>query len=295
LTAALCSLAFLNVREIFARRANWAAFVKSLPIWDAIDWTPLPLWAWLLLIIAAFVSWRLTSEKSSERPLLPLGPLVLLWLFIPLTIAWLSTTTDVARLFFPRYLASAFPAAALLAGLCVQQFAGRRLQALAAAATIGIAFWSGGIIDQIRQDGRVIADRNENWRSAVAWLNERLPTGGYPVLVYSGLIEANELSQPHDPLLDDYCLCPVKSLYSLDAAPSDMFPLTLHNPLPLPTTAEQLAMHRGGCWLVVRGNKQLAESIALPLWSTLQPTTTKQGNYRTTSFGKVQVVSIRLE
>ncbi|HEY2412613.1 MAG TPA: glycosyltransferase family 39 protein, partial [Pirellulaceae bacterium] len=44
LVVLLCSLAIPNVRHILAHRSNWAAFVQQLPLGDAIQWTPLPIW-----------------------------------------------------------------------------------------------------------------------------------------------------------------------------------------------------------------------------------------------------------
>jgi 4-amino-4-deoxy-L-arabinose transferase-like glycosyltransferase len=292
--AIVCSLALANVSHILAHRSNWT-FVRRLPLWDAIQWTPLPTWAWLILVSAAVISWWLSPNKSNQNSRPQTLLLVVAWLAIPLITGWVLTSTDFARLFFHRYVAAAFPAAALLAGFCVEAIPGHRLKSVVAISTVGIALFSGGIIDQVRLDGRVIADRNEDWRSCVEWLNERVPAAGYPVLVYSGLIEADELMKPHDPLLDNYCLCPVDSLYMLDVAPTDLFPLSMHNPDELPATAEQLAVHRGGCWLVVRGTKELAENIAIPIGKKLQPTMPKRGGFSIQSFGKVQVVLFQFE
>jgi len=104
--------------------------------------------------------------------------------------------------------------------------------------------------------------RGENWRAAVDWLNSRLPNTPYPVLVASGYIEADELRQPHAELLEDYCRSPVLSLYPLDVDRGDIFPLPLHEPERLDQVAEMMALHRGGAWLVVRGDELAAQRIA---------------------------------
>jgi len=298
--ALLCSLAAANVRHILAHRSNWAAFVQQLPLADAIQWTPLPTWAWALLMIAAVLSWRLSPRESNWNSRLQFLFLVLAWLAIPIVTAWILTTTDLARLYFPRYVAAAFPAAALLAGLCVERLPRRWIKSLVAISIIGIALWFGGIIGQVRADGRIIADRNEDWRSCVQWLNERLAADGRPVLVWSGLIEADELSKPHDPLLDEYCLCPVISLYPLDAASSDVFPLPLHEPngFDLPPTANQLILHRGGCWLVVRGDQRRGRSVASGVANGLlrsSITPIRVDKIQIESFGRVQAISFPIE
>jgi hypothetical protein len=298
LVVLMCSLAIPNVRHILAHRSNWAAFVQQLPLDKAIQWTPLPSWAWLLLVIVAIIGWRVSASAPNQNSRWQALLLVLAWLMVPLITAWLLTTTDLARLFFPRYVAAAFPAAALLAGLCVEELPHRWPKALMAISTIAIALWCGGIIDQVRHDGRVIADRNEDWRSCVQWVNERLAADGRPVLVYSGLIEADELRTPHEALLDEYCLCPVNSLYPLDAAPSDAFPLSFHEPIDLPPTAEQLILHRGGCWLIVRGDKERARGVAVQVVNGLQGFSVRPipvYKFPIESFGKVQVIAIPIE
>jgi hypothetical protein len=166
-----------------------------------------------------------------------------------------------------------------------------------AVATIACAVWHSGVFQQVTHDGRVIADRNEDWRSCVNWLNERLAADGYPVLIYSGLIEADELAKPHDPALDDYCLSPVNSLYPLDVARSDVFALPLHNPGQLSQTVEQFILHRSGCWIIVRGSKESGRAVTSQICSKLEPSTNDSATPELTirqiqSFGKVQVVRI---
>jgi mannosyltransferase len=294
----LCLPQLANLRHIFAHRANWAAFIAKEPIWEAIDWTPLPIWYWLtLIVLCSAAAALLARKKMGSKQFSCRGPSVLaIWLFvIPICIAWLATWTDVARLFFPRYVAGALPAAVLCAGLCVIAIQSHRWRVAIAVATVLCAVWNGGVIQQLNHDGRVIADRNEDWRGCVDWLNERIAADGYPILVYSGLIEADELTKPHDPLLDEYCLSPVNSLYPLDVAPSDLFPLPLHNPGLLPQTAEQLTLHRNGCWIVVRGSKESGRAVASQICSKLQPSTNETPELtirQIQSFGKVQVVQI---
>ena len=160
--------------------------------------------------------------------------------------------------------------------------------ALAAALT-------GGIVSRIAAEGRVVNDRNDDWRGCVSWLNERLPQTQFPVLVFSGLIEADELRQPHDELLEDYCLAPVNSLYPLDVDRGDMFPLPLHEPGRLEQVAEMLIVHRGGAWLVARGNQRVGRRIADQIASHLgaaavADTSGKWQVEESRSFGNVQVL-----
>jgi hypothetical protein len=120
------------------------------------------------------------------------------------------------------------------------------------------------------------------------------------VLVFSGLIEADELRQPHDELVDDYCLAPVNSLYPLDVDRGDIFPLPLHEPGRLEQVAEMLVVHRGGAWLIVRGERKFGESVANQVASHLQAaavaaTPAKWQIAESRSFGKVQVLLLTTE
>jgi len=115
------------------------------------------------------------------------------------------------------------------------------------------------------------------------------------VLVYSGLIEADGLTAPHDELLDDYCSFPVTSLYSLGVDRGDLFPLPMREPIIMSQVAEMLIVHRGGVWLVVRGDKSKGEAVAAHIKSRLQQSNTAAPSTmwqirQSHSFGKVQVL-----
>ncbi len=294
LLAFLCLPAAWNVQRIFAHRENWAAFVKPKPILEALNWLPLPDWWWLMLVIMAAAGWQVS--RSLKAPLIQPRFVVLcaLWLVVPILVAWLATETNFARLFFARYVAATFPAGALVAGLCVQLIHVRSMRLVMGVATVGAAIWFSGIVPQIRLDGRVIADRNEDWRGGVAWLNERIGAEGFPVFVESGYIESDELAQPHNELLDEYCLSPVNSLYPLDASSDDVFPLPLRQPGRLPQAGEMLALHRGGCWVVVRGNKDRGRAVAEQVGQTLRGSGA-EANWKVDdeqSFGRVWVLRV---
>jgi mannosyltransferase len=300
LVGLLCLPAADNVQTVFAHRANWAAFIQLQPLWDAVNWTPLPAWWWAILAVVASVGIgrRLKIGVNPEW----LGRssfvfLVICWLTIPIAIAWLATWTESAHLFFARYLVCAFPAAMLFAGLCVYAAPAGWVRLTIGLLTIGVAAWSSGIIPQLVHDGRVIGDRNEDWRGCVAWLNKECPHTQFPVLVWSGLIEADRLRQPHDELLEDYCLLPVTSLYLLDIERTDMFPLPLHEPGHLDQVAEMLAVHRGGAWLIVRGRAEISQQVAAAVLARLRQSSMPEGTgawsvQEWRSFGRVHVLRI---
>jgi mannosyltransferase len=293
----LCCLPQLsNLLYVFGHRANWSTFIDKQPLWNAVAWTPLPAACWVglvVLVAAAIARVSISDARNGEAADFRILFLAA-WSFgLPTAIAWLATSTDFARLFFARYLAGALPAGALSAGVLVAALPFRSVRAATAVATIAVAIWNSDITQQLAHDGQIIVNRGEDWRGCVQWLNERIAEGGFPVLVYSGLIEADELPTQHDPLLDQYCLSPINSLYLLDADPSETFPLTYHNP-QLPQAAEQFILHRGGVWLIVRGSTDLAERIASRFRTKLNsPAGADQALQFSTgeiqSFGKVQV------
>ena len=263
-----------------------------------MHWILLPAWWWAVLVVAACVGTRREAKMVANPDWLRRMPFLLLvtcWVVVPLGIAWLATWTDLARLFFPRYVAVVFPAAMLFAGLCVYAVPWRWVRLTIGLLTIGVATWSSGIITQIRHDGRVTADRNEDWRGCVAWLNQQLPQTQFPVLVASGFIEADALRWAHDELLEDFCLLPVNSLYPLDVDRADMFPLPMHEPGRLDQVVEMLVVHRGGAWLIVRGNQQAGRRVAHRITMHLESSnaigaSTKWQIQESRSFGAVQVL-----
>jgi mannosyltransferase len=241
--AALCLPAFPHLQAIFARRENWGAFVTPQPLWKLAEWFP-----WSLSVPVAIVA--LAAGSRHRRAV----GCALAWLIVPAAIACAATAFDFARLFFPRYLVATAPAAILLAAICAD-LAPRRWSKWAVGVLLAIvAVWHSGMVEQFRYDQRVIGDRNENWRGAVQWLNEQLPRQPFPVLVASGLIEARALEQPHDLLLEDYCLLPITSLYPVAAARHDLIPLPFRDPERLEPAVRRWVAERGGAWLVVRGS-----------------------------------------
>jgi hypothetical protein len=127
-----------------------------------------------------------------------------------------------------------------------------------------------------------------------------LPQSQYPVLLASGFIEADGLRQPHDPLLEDYCLLPVTSLYPLDVERADIFPLAFHEPGQLAQVAEMLVVHRGGAWLVVRGDREYGRRVAEQVARHLEQSSPGEpsGKWQINdaqSFGHVQTMRLSQE
>jgi mannosyltransferase len=309
----LCCLpASHQLSAIFLRRANWKAFVPERSLgqpWELFDVLP---WSYAALGLAVILlAQRIHSYGNRLQPAdgsnagkqARFRLLALCWFAVPVLSAWLATTTGLAHLYFPRYLAASAPATMLLAVLCVAAVPSRRGRLALGMSVLGLAIWLSGILPQIRLDGRIIGDRREDWRSAIAWLNSRLASKPTSVLVDSGLIEARELRGPHEPLLEEYCLFPVNSLYPIAADRSALST----SPLPSPH-GQMLAFlsqthQRGEARLIVRGRNPVRAALRaarLLLVETRTAASVSESELvehigQTKSFGNVHIFTISLE
>src|SRR5207248_2748654 len=120
---------------------NWAAFVPRNPPWVIFLWWPLALAAWQAVAIIA-------SDRPANRRNTGFGALLLCWLFVPPLIAWTATTTDVARLFFRRYLLASAPAVPLVAALAVALAPWNWAKLVVSLAIFIASFTNSGMIEQ---------------------------------------------------------------------------------------------------------------------------------------------------
>jgi mannosyltransferase len=251
IVAALCLPAAGILSAIFARRTNWAEFVAQSDIWEALLW-------WPTAVGGFYVLGAMISGRRATIPAL----LTLCWAAVPVGLTWLATEIDFVRLFYPRYLIIVQPAAALLAAWCIELAPWNWAKWTYAALLLVALALTGGVFQRLASEGRTITPRNEDWRGAVAWLNEQHAYHPFPVFVASGLIEVKEMGQPQNVRLADYLLLPVTSLYPLEADRNEIAPLVLSREGRLDQTIEMLILHRGGAWLVVRGSKDAAQQTS---------------------------------
>lgn len=261
---------------ISGRRANWAAFVEPQPYYALFTWWPLGLGLGFVLAAAAVqrglqITGREGEEDVSRGPSPAALATVICWLLVPAAFAWLSTETDLARLFFPRYLAACAPAAVILGAWTVDLAPGRWSRLLVAGLLVGAAVHASGIFPRLSASERPLAHRREDWRAAVAWLNAQYAGHPRPVLLSSGLIEADVLRETPSPREVAYCRFPLRSLYPLAADDAQVIPLPRRRPRQnylLPPVRERLH-EEGGCWVVVRGSPERARWVAVRLIAEL--------------------------
>lgn len=243
------------VLQIAAHRDAWSAFIPhQVPIRRILRVFPLDIYLLLPALIGAIgwllhFGWRGIRRAASRSPVPDESPLpsgrpwvgwfrsvragfelrlvvvLICWLLVPLGLAWLLTVSDVARLFFPRYLVISAAAPAVLAGLIFSRYPNVVMQFVGGLAVTAALIWLGVLVPQWLHDGRVIGDRRQDWRAAVGLLRQRTAGQNIPVFVRSGLIEADRLRNEHSPHLRQYCLLPVLGIYRLDTSEQNLFPL----------------------------------------------------------------------
>jgi hypothetical protein len=274
--AVLCLPAVPHVISVFERRANWELFIPQPTLTSLVTLLP---WTWTALVVLVGQAASLPSlvgqaaslpEDSNTNPDSNRVPalLALSWLLVPLLIAWTLARTDIARLFFLRYLMLSAPAAIMLAVLAVRMVPGRVMQCAAGAGMALFALWTAAAF-QLATDGRLIAKGHGDWRSAIAYFNEQPEHGRFPVLVATPLIESEALRGSSDPALADYCLFPVHSLYPIDADPAGTIALPRTSPGQLEPAVRELVASRGGAWLIFAGSATAADEAAFEIVESL--------------------------
>lgn len=214
----VCTLlvAFPQLRQLADRSPNWRQFVE-IPTFANLIWIfPGTLGLVGLLIVPLIL--HLQGRNADRKEHLPAAYSVALWLIVPLVVAWISTRLDVVRLFFPRYLLFALPAAWILPAYAIHFV--RDLREWSIGAALLLTCW---VYYQtpVREIWNPPAEgvRGEDWRGAIKWLNERIHAGDM-VLVDCRFIEANIIMMlPTDSFIEQnrrYLTLPASGLYRLN-------------------------------------------------------------------------------
>lgn len=254
-----------HLREIAQRRQDWGSFVPARSLWRIWEMAEMfPLDVYLLTPLAVLTLAWISTRMFRRRPAAGVSRgtrelrwllLVLCWFLVPLTIAWVATARGYAPLFFRRYLMVAAVAPILGAAWCCTACPSAVWRSVLAVTVVGLSIHGGGMVSQWRQDGRVVGDRNQDWRAAVRYVREQARTDT-PVFVRSGLIEAERWYASPDPLHREYCLLPVLGLYRLDQPRDGMFPLSVRPPAVLSADARLGVLACGQAWCLVQGSER---------------------------------------
>jgi hypothetical protein len=134
---------------------------------------------------------------------------------------------------------------------------------------LAAAIQESGVLRQWQRDGRLIGDRNEDWRAAVQLLRDRIATDRLPIFVRSGFLEANRLPIDDDPLLRDYCLAPVSTIYHLGETEGELTPLPTADAGALSDAHLATIQTHHGAWFIVHGSQRSRRDIAQTVLSVI--------------------------
>ena len=171
-------------------------------------------------------------------------------LVVPLLGAWLLTRYDVAPVFCRRYLMVMATVPYLLLIVLTTIFPRNRWQWRVVFLCIGVA---STLACYLRSDLAVAPRRRENWRDLVKAINASTEHAHLPVLVRSGLIEADRLMSDDSDFFRQYCTFPVRSIYQVSQTHGDPIPLPNQTAFPISDTDRAAIVQGRGAWLVFRG------------------------------------------
>ena len=284
--AAICAPAIGQVYDIASRRASWGTFIDSPTVPELLTTFP-----WAAVPFALLLFYFLRSSRQLPRGL----PLLCGAALLPILFAWTLAFLDVVRLFHTRYLVSALPALWAAVAVASQIPTSSTLRLISTIAVAGLAIWWSGIVQNYLAEGRVLTDRQENWRSAiVAAEQQHLQHPGWKMLVHSGLMETNALRLPHDDKLREYGLLPVKALYPLRAENKDLIPLPMSHPGQLTGQTRDEVLRAGGAVIILRLSAVREVSVEEELTQAFAEKKAEVTTISRQAFGNLQVITIRV-
>ena len=329
---AACLPVTMHLLEIAERRDNWAAFVRDRPF-DEIASAFFPLWTYLTLpaMIAgaafAFVGlgWLIAPRgtrrvlqpprSGAAHPLEPGKPdLDVPVLLTGNLINFFTSTSD------QRERATRFRA---VARICLRpcRLSGRHLATVTLVCLCWLfvpllfhicptAYWKAvlfstlaavslsqsGIIESLVIQGRAVPGRNQDWRGAIAWLEESASHSSGPVFVRSGLIEAERLRDAPVPKgLHEYCLLPLGSLYRVSLDEDRLIPLPLRAAGRLTDSQRGLVRSHGEAWFLVAGSGRTVDAVIKDVQRYWQRPNDSLRVAHRTAFGAVSVVHLQAD
>jgi hypothetical protein len=258
----LCMAALPHALEIEPHRMAWSSLVKKTPWTDMLrvihgGWYVLPAAAlWILGRPFAGSSRRCPGSRPFCR-----NALVLCWWLVPVVGAWVSTQLDIAPLLLNRYLMASAAAPIILSGLLLSGLP-RTIRAFAMILFVAYALFQNGY-RELLQGGPPRFGRGENWRALVQQLQKRsaaLPR--MPILIRTGLIEADRLNPQSSLLFRAYCRLPLLGLYAPQGWPVPVVPLRGMAPYLVDESVVSRLAAAPGVWLVVRAPERRARQVA---------------------------------
>lgn len=300
LIAVCCLPATTHLLEIAARRGQWSSIAETWPsprmVRTFVAYIAVPLFLATTVIV---IRW-LTGQRPRARAIQSRASwLVICWTTVAVGVAWLATLGNVAQLSMFRYVIGAAAGQMIVAGLCCAvipppglRIAAAMFIALFAVAVNDMFYYAGTVLPQYRVDGRLMADRSENWKGAVDLINASSPPN-QPVLLFPNLVEDGMLHGATDEWFVEYCTFPLRGLYLVDEQ-REVIPLPTGGPRRAADEQIDTVVNAGGAWLIVRGTRPLAVGIVREIVGQL-PAGSNWRIAEQREFGYVHVVRLVVE
>lgn len=251
-------------RNIYSRRSNWESvssvstlLTNHLPGLFVTVFTPL-----LVLFIYFILKKQQPQITPRQRGQLSL---ILLWAIVPFGCVILASLAGVAPLAMHRYTLIGAVAIPIFAGYCAGCFHSTLERITFSGLVICGVIFTGNSIQPFVAGKTLPHFRVENWKTPIEKINAEKIQPDYPVFVFANVIEDADANRIDDLRFQKYLLFPLSWPYSLDRIyPAVSAGPTLKEPHFQPSQIQQ-TFQRRGCWVIVRGTKELAERIGLEL------------------------------
>ncbi len=259
----------LVTHNIYSRRDNWE-LVSSIPnlISNNLPELLIVVLAPALLIIGHAIFIKQQPELAAKKRQ-QLG-LILLWALIPFSCVVGLTLTGVAPLALRRYTLIGAAALPIFAGCCTAYLPSIWQRILLATLLFSSLIFTGYCfsptgMNPFNQGGSLPHFRLENWQTVIEKINSESGKQEYPVFLFANIIEDADAMETDDLRFQNYLLFPLSWPYSLNRTyPTVSAGPTLTAPHFRPTQIQK-TLESEGCWVIVRGNKDLAEQIGFEL------------------------------
>lgn len=273
-----CLPGFLNLAQVFARKANWSEL--SSPVGVLTD-TKEPLLVWIALPIVLFLlSWlfnRVISRPETTRgksfSQTPLIVLIVLWAVIPIAGVIAAHYLKVAPLASFRYTLIGTPAMAILSGLLIGQMPNAKLKVVAIVLIAWSSYHNNQVTRQLVDRQTLPVLRHEDWNTATDIVRttttdqQRYPR---PLLLFANVIEDADAMTNLDPRFQNYLRFPAYNILSANNfIGRQVFACPTHRSPRLSEELIQNVIQSRGGWLLIRGRDETVQSIVNEVQQTL--------------------------
>ncbi len=271
-TAIICGgflpYAFVT-RNIYSRRSNWES-VSSIPnlLTNNLPVLLLTIFAPILFGVIYFIfkkqQPRLTLRQRQQLSL------ILLWAIIPFCCVILATLTEIAPLALNRYTLIGAAAIPIFTGCYAAAFQSILERTIFVTLLFcGVIFAGNSLspeaMNPFTGKENLPHFRAEDWHTPIKKINSVTGDLEYPVFLFANIIEDADATKIDDLRFQNYLLFPLSWPCLLNRNyPTVSAGATLAEPHFRPTQIQQ-ALGSRGCWVIVRGTKELAERIGLEL------------------------------